>query len=69
MVEPVRRIPGRRPNRPDPDSFVTREWLVTNGLGGYASGTVRRSHHATLSRAVDRRLAGAARSRGDAQAT
>ena len=25
----------------DPTSpFVTREWLVTNGLGGYASGTV-----------------------------
>ena len=24
----------------DPESLVTREWLVTNGLGGYASGTV-----------------------------
>src|SRR5450631_2433099 len=25
----------------DPTSpFITREWLVTNGLGGYASGTV-----------------------------
>src|SRR5919201_580712 len=22
------------------ESFVTREWLVTNGLGGYASGTL-----------------------------
>ena len=26
--------------RADPDALVTREWLVTNGLGGYASGTV-----------------------------
>jgi predicted glycogen debranching enzyme len=24
----------------DPDEQVSREWLVTNGLGGYASGTV-----------------------------
>ena len=24
----------------DPEALVTREWLVTNGLGGYASGTV-----------------------------
>src|SRR5437870_7441225 len=23
-----------------PDSLLTREWLVSNGLGGYASGTV-----------------------------
>ncbi len=28
-------------NEEDPTSpFVTREWLVTNGLGGYASGTI-----------------------------
>jgi predicted glycogen debranching enzyme len=25
---------------PDADALVAREWLVTNGLGGYASGTV-----------------------------
>src|SRR5262245_36937748 len=24
----------------DPEALATREWLVTNGLGGYASGTV-----------------------------
>jgi predicted glycogen debranching enzyme len=24
----------------DPEAFVSHEWLVTNGLGGYASGTV-----------------------------
>src|ERR1700684_4278753 len=23
-----------------PDALLTREWLVTNGLGGYASGTI-----------------------------
>jgi predicted glycogen debranching enzyme len=36
---PVRRIPWPvDPN--DPEINATREWLVTNGLGGYASGTV-----------------------------
>ena len=33
----------------DPATLLDREWLVTNGLGGYASGTVRgiatRRHH------------------------
>ena len=33
----------------NPEDLVSREWLVTNGLGGYASGTVRgvatRRHH------------------------
>src|SRR5215204_5651646 len=29
--------PGERPPL---DALVEREWLVTNGLGGYASGTV-----------------------------
>jgi predicted glycogen debranching enzyme len=33
----------------DPDVLLGREWLVTNGLGGYSSGTVRgiatRRHH------------------------
>jgi predicted glycogen debranching enzyme len=39
-AEPIRRIhwPIVDPN--DPEALVTREWLVTNGLGGYASGTV-----------------------------
>src|SRR5262245_33650983 len=41
MLQPIRRIPWPPPPDPaDPDSYVTREWLVTNGLGGYASGTV-----------------------------
>ncbi|MEP6888411.1 MAG: glycogen debranching enzyme N-terminal domain-containing protein [Nitrospirales bacterium] len=25
----------------DPATLVDREWLVTNGLGGYTSGTLR----------------------------
>src|SRR5438477_8169729 len=37
---PVRRIPWPPPDKDEPDALVTREWLVTNGLGGYASGTV-----------------------------
>src|SRR4051794_33798978 len=36
----------------DLDAAVRREWLVTNGLGGYASGTVAgintRSYHGLL---------------------
>jgi predicted glycogen debranching enzyme len=38
MPEPLRRIAW--PPSDDPESLATREWLVTNGLGGYASGTV-----------------------------
>jgi predicted glycogen debranching enzyme len=38
MLEPLRRIAW--PPAGDLESLATREWLVTNGLGGYASGTV-----------------------------
>ena len=38
MTEIIRRIPW--PGRDDADRPSAREWLVTNGLGGYASGTV-----------------------------
>jgi predicted glycogen debranching enzyme len=37
---PVRRIHWPIDGVSDPEALVTREWLVTNGLGGYASGTV-----------------------------
>src|SRR5438876_9898908 len=37
---PVRRIVWPPIDAVDPEAMVTREWLVTNGLGGYASGTV-----------------------------
>jgi predicted glycogen debranching enzyme len=40
MNDPVRRIAWPPAGSSDPESLVTREWLVTNGLGGYASGTV-----------------------------
>jgi predicted glycogen debranching enzyme len=38
--EALRRRPAWNPELDDPDRLTTREWLVTNGLGGYASGTV-----------------------------
>ena len=59
MADVVRRI-AWPPEPTDPESLVTREWLVTNGLGGYASGTVLGVDHAAVSRAADRRPAGAA---------
>lgn len=38
MSEPLLRAPQWEMATPEP--LLTREWLVTNGLGGYASGTV-----------------------------
>src|SRR5215203_4690628 len=40
-LPPLRRMPwpGAAASA-DQDRLLTREWLVTNGLGGYASGTV-----------------------------
>jgi hypothetical protein len=50
IEEPTRRLPfpvGKEPGAPE-----AREWLVTNGLGGYASGTisgvVTRRYHGLL---------------------
>src|SRR6266581_5058096 len=40
ITEPLRRIPWPVIDPDDPEALVTREWLFTNGLGGYASGTV-----------------------------
>src|SRR3954447_7551486 len=39
MDQPTRRI-SWPPGTTDPEALVTREWLVANGLGGYAAGTV-----------------------------
>ncbi|MCA9118388.1 MAG: glycogen debranching enzyme N-terminal domain-containing protein, partial [Planctomycetaceae bacterium] len=36
----VRRVNFQVPDAGDPEQQLTREWLVTNGLGGYASGTI-----------------------------
>jgi predicted glycogen debranching enzyme len=52
IIEPTRGIRWPPPDAAEPDALVTREWLVTNGLGGYASGTVAgvitRRYHGVL---------------------
>ena len=40
MRDLIRVLPGRRLADPEADPHLHQEWLVTNGLGGYASGTV-----------------------------
>jgi predicted glycogen debranching enzyme len=56
MADPIRRIPWPVVDPNDTDAMVTREWLVTNGLGGYASGTVSgaitRRYHSVLTSAL-----------------
>ena len=51
MTDPIRRVERPLDARPD-EPMPRREWLVTNGLGGYASGTVAgvitRRHHGLL---------------------
>jgi predicted glycogen debranching enzyme len=48
----VLRIPWSEPDAHKLERLLTREWLVTNGLGGYASGTVAgvasRRYHSLL---------------------
>jgi predicted glycogen debranching enzyme len=36
----IRRVTYDETHRQDADAIVAREWLVTNGLGGYAAGTI-----------------------------
>ncbi len=36
----LNRMPWERSGHADPELLLTREWLVTNGLGGYASGSI-----------------------------
>ncbi|HSF34395.1 MAG TPA: amylo-alpha-1,6-glucosidase [Candidatus Tectomicrobia bacterium] len=40
MADVVRRMPWPDLNHPDAELLLAREWLITNGLGGYASGTI-----------------------------
>lgn len=40
MNDVVRSINWRQEDATDPERLLSREWLVANGLGGYASGTV-----------------------------
>ncbi len=52
MADLVRVLPKRAVREPDADPHLREEWLVTNGLGGYASGTVNgaitRRYHGLL---------------------
>lgn len=52
MMLPVRRLERRQIKISDTDPHLNEEWLVTNGLGGYASGTVQgpltRRYHGLL---------------------
>jgi len=38
--EPIERVMEWNPANPSREILLNREWLVTNGLGGYSSGTV-----------------------------
>ncbi len=40
MNSPLIRVAYRKGDSAQPDVLVDKEWLVTNGLGGYASGTL-----------------------------
>src|SRR5215207_4381027 len=52
MNKLVRRIDLAHPDPETARELLRREWLLTNGLGGYASGTisgtVARRHHGLL---------------------
>ncbi len=52
MRDLVRRIPWPDPAGSQSDALITREWLLTNGLGGYAagslSGVITRRYHGLL---------------------
>src|ERR1700722_7933298 len=40
MSDVVRRLSWPDPSKTAPEELLKHEWLVTNGLGGYASGTL-----------------------------
>jgi predicted glycogen debranching enzyme len=52
MTDIVRTIAGPKNDGGDVEGIITREWLVTNGLGGYSSGTlaglITRRYHGLL---------------------
>src|SRR5215467_8276216 len=52
MADLIRVMPGRALRDPEADPHLNEEWLVANGLGGYASGTVSgaitRRYHGVL---------------------
>ncbi len=56
MQDLIRRMPWAGLHKDDPEVLLTREWLVTDGLGGYASGTIAgaatRRYHGLLTAAL-----------------
>ena len=40
MPELIRRLSFTEEDARDGESLLRREWLVTNGLGGFASGSI-----------------------------
>jgi predicted glycogen debranching enzyme len=40
MSTPLRRVAYRKSAQVQPEQLAAKEWIVTNGLGGYASGTL-----------------------------
>ncbi|HWP46729.1 MAG TPA: amylo-alpha-1,6-glucosidase [Candidatus Limnocylindrales bacterium] len=52
MENLILKLPWSGSGNADPELLLTREWLVTNGLGGYASGTlagaITRRYHGLL---------------------
>lgn len=52
MPDPIRILPKHTLRDPEADPHLNEEWLITNGLGGYASGTVygaiNRRYHGLL---------------------
>jgi predicted glycogen debranching enzyme len=40
LAEPLQQMGWKGASEANPEALLSREWLVTNGLGGYASGTI-----------------------------
>ena len=57
---------GWRRGHPDA-GLIGKEWLITNGLGGYASGTLAGMPDAPVPRPAGRVAARAARAHADAE--
>jgi predicted glycogen debranching enzyme len=56
MQSTLRRVPFTGPGADPPELLADREWLLTNGIGGYASGTlagaIARRYHGILTAAL-----------------
>ena len=61
-------MPWAEPDPGNTEPLLTREWLLTNGLGGYASGTIAGAA-TPLSRSTHRGTPGAARPHHDVQSS